>query len=146
MMNKKDKDKRDANIQLWFSQGLSQVEIASKMGLTRQRVQQIEQELGISRERVYKKKEYGIVCGKCKKKFVTNKKDRKFCSRECFCKSRINNLTDKELEEREAIRKEKNRLKAKKYYHNVFKKQNNWKEIVKERNKKQYATQSTIKI
>jgi len=145
MINKADKDKREADIRLWFSRGLSQVEIAEKLTVTRQRVQQIEAGLGISRERIYKKKEYTIKCSTCKKKFITNKKDRKFCSRECFRKSRIKKLTVKEKTEREILRREKNRLKAREYYHNVFKKQENWKDIVKERNKKQYAAQSTDK-
>ena len=69
-----DKDKRNSDIQLWFSEGLSQVQIAKKLSVTRQRVQQIESSLGISRERIYKKNEYDLKCNTCKKKFITNKK------------------------------------------------------------------------
>ena len=145
MINKVNKENREASIRLWFSRGLSQVEIAEKLEVTRQRVQQIEAGLGISRERIYKKKEYTLKCATCKKKFVTNKLGRKYCSRECFRKSRIKNLTIKQKMERDILRKEKNRVKAREYYHNVFKKQANWKFIVKERNKKQHATQSTNK-
>jgi len=134
---------RNRKIEEWMKEGLSQATIADKLKITRQRVQQIEASLGLSRERVYVKQEFSIECGSCAKQFTTNKRSRKYCSRECFCQSRKLILNQEELEEYIETKKEKNRLKAKKYYHSVFKQKEDWKEIVKERNKRQYATQST---
>lgn len=143
MISKKDKTERDSKIRKWFKEGVSQEEIGVRLGLTRQRVQQLEQDIGLSRGKLRVKKEYSHKCETCKTPFKSNKPNRKFCSRECFRLSRIQKLSPKEKAEREDERKRKNREKAKHYYHNVFKKRNDWQKIVKERNQKYYATHTT---
>lgn len=144
-MKEKEKEARNLKIQKWMDEGLSQASIAGKLHITRQRVQQIESSLGLSRERIYIKNSFNIKCGTCKNKFTTNKKDRKYCSRECFCKSRVKHRTKTEQITFDLEKKEKNKIKAKNYYHNIFKKKKDWKSIVQERNKKQYASQSSNK-
>ena len=144
-MTKTEKKDRDGKIRKWFKEGVAQAEIGSRLDLTRQRVQQIENSLGLSRGDLRVKKEYTATCHTCKKKFTDTKPDRKYCSRECFRKSRIKTLTPAEQIERDTVRKRKNREKAKGYYHNVFKKRKDWQKLVKERNEKYYASHSTDK-
>lgn len=143
MISKSEKTERDSKIRKWFKEGISQEEIGHKLGLTRQRVQQLEQAIGIQRGKLRVKKEYSHTCATCSKSFKSNKPERKYCSRECFRKSRIQVLTPKEQAEREELRKQKNREKARNYYHNVFKQRPDWQKIVKERNDKYYATHSS---
>lgn len=143
MMSKTEKIERDSKIRKWFKEGVSQEEIGVRLSLTRQRVQQLEQDIGLSRGKLRVKKEYSHKCDTCNKKFTSNKQVRKFCSRECFRLSRIQKLTPAELKAKEEERKQKNREKARSYYHNVFKKRKDWQQIVKERNDKYYASHPT---
>lgn len=145
MMTKKQRDDRAQKIRSWNKDGKTQEFIAEQLGLTRQRVQQLEQELGLIRGRARGKKMYKRVCEYTGETFETTKPDQKYKDREAFLAARRNLLTPEKKEERDAIRKEKNRLKARNYYHNVFKKRADWKKIVKKRNQKQYAAQSTNK-
>jgi len=143
MMTKKERTERDVNVRKWFKAGVAQAVIGKRLGLTRQRIQQIENELGLSRGDLRFKKEYSAVCSTCKKTFKDTKPNRKYCSRECFRLSRIKSFTPEEEAQREQIRKKKNRAKAKHYYHNVFKQRKDWKKVVKERNEKYYANNTT---
>jgi len=143
MISKKVKTEREDKIRKWFKDGVSQEEIGERLGLTRQRVQQLEQSIGLSRGKLRVKKEYKQKCQTCHKSFTSNKEDRKFCGRECFHQSRVQKLSPAEYKQREEERKRKNREKARHYYHNVFKKRSDWQEIIKKRNNKYYAHDTT---
>jgi len=143
---KKDYAKRDRQIQEWRKQGLPQTEIASRLNITRQRVQQIERRLGLGLRRspgVYK--EYTFNCKECKKGVSLKLAGRIYCSRVCFFKSREVKRTPEEETKRLEERREKNRLRSKSYYHGVFKKKDNWREVVKKRNKKYAEKKGTRK-
>lgn len=140
----KNTSNREALIIKWHSKNLTQTEIADKLGVTRQRVQQLEKRLGLKRDRIKGQNKTELVCSCCKKKFLSAKSNRKFCSRECFYKSRKVVLTPKEEAKRIEEKLLKNRTKSSWYYHNVFKKKKDWQRIVKERNIK-YGPQSTNK-
>ncbi len=129
------KNKRDEEVLKLRKQRKTQSFIADKLGVTRQRVQQIEQRLGLSsrrEERHYKV--YPFVCCTCKEKHTSRTEDRKFCSRECFSASRRLKLSPQEAKRKLELKKEKNRERSRKYYHTIFKKKADWKDIVKKRN------------
>lgn len=144
-MTRKEKTERDSKVKNWFKEGVSQTEIGERLGLTRQRVQQLEHALGLSRGANRSRAEYTHTCHTCGTSFTSSKPHRKYCSRECFRQSRIKQYSAEELAQREAERKRKNREKARHYYHNVFKQRPDWQDVVKERNKKYYAAQTPDK-
>ena len=126
---------RNSKIIAWNEKGLTQTAIAIKLGITRQRVQQIEKALGVIRERkASSATKYNFICEQCGQEFTYHKPDRKFCSRECFHISRVTAVSEEEREERMERRRLKNKAKSNHYYHHVFKKKAGWKKIVKERN------------
>jgi DNA-binding XRE family transcriptional regulator len=83
-------------IQLHLS-GKTQQDIADSIGLTRQRVQQIEKNLGLVRNKDSSIKVYTITCSYSGKKFQTRNKNQKFATREYFYLSRRKYRTPEEL-------------------------------------------------
>lgn len=135
---KKSVSLRDTQIKKWRAKHISQNEIARRLGVTRQRVQQIERLLGLGPRRVpgvYVQHE--ITCRQCGKTKFFRTAGRTYCSRECFHESRKQKkLSPEQFAEHERVSREKNRIRAQKYYHLVFKKRPDWQKIVKQRNKK----------
>lgn len=130
-------EKRDRLVTQLRASGATQTEIARTLGVTRQRVQQIERRLALGARRTDGKPKYHVfICGWCKKTAAAKTSGRNFCSRECFHESRRIAHTPDEKEARKQKRREMNKKRARDYYNNVFKKLPNWREIVKERNKK----------
>lgn len=137
LMNQSERIERGELISRLKDQGLTQVEIAAKLGITRQRVQQLERFFGLSPRRIVGvRKEYNFLCKQCSKKFTTLFKGRQYCSRDCFSKSRRKYRSAAErkvmLEKRRLQAIERSRL----YYHKVFKKRKDWKDIVRMRNQR----------
>lgn len=130
--------KRELEIIRWRSEGKTQAYIARELGVTRQRVQQIEKKLDLNPRRAPGEyKTYPFVCETCGKQTESKSAGRKFCSRACFYESRKAKMSKSEREAYLLRRREKNRLRAKYYYHFVFKNKKNWQEIVKQRNEQQ---------
>lgn len=132
-----DYKSRNRQIVKWRNANVSQMLMASRLGITRQRVQQIERALGLGRRRipgVYKK--YTFKCKQCEKEVSIRTSGRIYCGRSCFFQSRKIILTPQEDQARQEKRKEKNRMRALSYYHQVFKKRVDWKDILKTRNEK----------
>jgi transcriptional regulator with XRE-family HTH domain len=120
---------------------ITQQETADKLGITRQRVQQIERKIGLGPRRIPGVPTlHSAICESCFTKFETKTKNRKFCSRECFFKSKLSLLPPELREEKKQLKKEKNRIRAFNYYHDVFKAKPEWREIVKKRNKSCHTT------
>lgn len=130
----KDKQKRDREFLTLHGQGLTQQEIADTYRITRQRVQQIEKRLGLQRDRSAALHTYA--CAECKKNFSTASSTRKFCSRECSALGRRVYRTALERAHLQERMKERRRVLAHKYYHEVLKKRADWKRVVNERNRK----------
>lgn len=132
----KTNGKRDRSVVRWH-ETLTQTQIAERLGVTRQRVQQIEKRLGLEpRRSPGNKKTYPFKCDHCKKRSESRLADRIFCSRECFFASRKIVLTPDQEEKRLEARRKRNRLRSRNYYHNVFKNRPDWKTVVRNRNKK----------
>lgn len=128
---------RDKRVIAGYNNDVTQSEVAESLGVTRQRVQQIERRLGLKPRRVPGvHKTYNYKCAECKKPCESRLKGRKFCSRECFFKSRevVRSATEQAKVDR--LRKERNRVRSREYYHKVFKKRPDWRTVVKDRNKK----------
>lgn len=110
----------------------TQQKIADKYKITRQRVQQIEKRLGIKRDRSTKIYEYK--CQECGDAFTSTYRGRVYCSRKCSSLGRrLYRTPEERIALMERIR-ESRRVRAKKYYHEVLKKQSNWHDIVRKRN------------
>lgn len=134
-MQKTDYEKRNKDIRKWRKEKISQIEIARRLKITRQRVQQIERKLGLGLRctpGVYKV--YTFICRWCERKATLRIAGRIYCCRKCFFMSRKIHRTPQEIEQRKLDKKEKNRLRSRKYYYEVLKKKDNWKEIIKKRN------------
>jgi DNA-binding XRE family transcriptional regulator len=130
-------EKRDLLVTELRASGATQTEIARTLGVTRQRVQQIEHRLSLGARRSKGKPKYHVfICGWCNKTATAKTKGRNFCSRECFHESRRIAHTAEEKEARKQERREMNKRRARDYYNNVFKKLPNWRELVRERNQK----------
>ncbi len=133
-MTVKNKERDNFVLNSW-KKHVPQVEVAKVLGVTRQRVQQIERRLGLgSRREQIEIKRYESTCGVCKKQVFAKAKQRKFCSRACYYVSKQRLLTDKEREEKLQQKRLRDRNRSKKYYHEVFKKKPNWRALVKDRN------------
>jgi transcriptional regulator with XRE-family HTH domain len=126
-------DNRDVKIRIWREENLSQKEIAKRLGVSRQRVQQLEKTLGLSSRRGNRIVET-IMCSFCGERF-TGVRGRLFCSRICFGRSRKVKRSEEELEQLIELRRTRARERSRRYYHQVFKKKKNWKKIVQKRNK-----------
>lgn len=124
-----DFSERDRQVAAYCSEGFTQKKIASKLGISYQRVQQIEKRLKLKRE----PKPVPLIvysCQQCGVKFKDTRLDRVFCSSKCHRASKKVELSSEELERRRAHRN----AFANDYYHNVLKKKPNWQSIVRERN------------
>lgn len=118
------------------ARGLTQEEIGSELGVTRQRVQQMEHKFFGPRRDPDKHKEYILECSQCGNTKRLPVSGRKFCSRRCFFLSRRIVRTKVETERILERRKARNRQRSKLYYHSVFKRKAGWKAIVRERNRR----------
>lgn len=132
------KGKRNDELIKGYEKGGTIAELSLKFGISRQRVHQI-----LKREKVDmrgrgkpRKDRFTLMCEECGKSFESLTKQRRYCSRKC---SHRGLRKYKTRSERAAARKEK-RLRAKeranRYYHEVFKKNPQWREIVRGRNMK----------
>jgi len=130
-MNTKDRNKK---IVEYRKRGYSQSDISNIFKITRQRVQQIETKLCGPRRKNEGRIGYSFKCKQCGKDSSAKSKGRKYCSRECFFK--FFTLSDEEKSRKREERREKNRIRSYNYYHEVFKKRDDWRKIVKRRNMK----------
>ncbi len=140
-MDKKIQQRNNKIVKL-HEKGRTQQYIADTLGLTRQRVQQIERELGLKRDKTSRFKIYTLTCHYSGKKFQSRNKKQKFATREYFYLSRRKYRTKEELAAQKEAKREKNRQKAAWYYYNVLKKRPDFKEIVRQRNQK-YAVSAS---
>lgn len=132
---------RDTKIIEWRGSKITQQEIAKNLGITRQRVQQLERKLGLGARRIPGIPTlHAFVCKNCGKESNAIVKDRQYCNRVCFFQSRKELLTPEQRIQKDIEKREKNRVRANYYYHNVLKKRDDWKEIIKKRNKKNSIT------
>ncbi len=130
----KEKTKR-AYILLSRVEELTQKQIAEKLGVSRQRIQQLEKKYQMPPRRdPLNPIRHSITCKKCSKVFLSTNKHRVYCSRDCFIKAQKERWSPEEIIERMKRKKESNKIRAKKYYHEVFKKKKDWQKIVKMRN------------
>lgn len=127
---------RDRQVKAWREMGLSQSAIARKLKITRQRVQQIEQRLGLPKRNRGNLPVLNVVCRQCSDYFKSKNGKRKFCSRKCAGLAKRVNRSPAEQERYTQMKREKMKAYAKWYYHNVFKKRSDWKEVVKIRNRR----------
>lgn len=132
-----DNGRRDELIRKWREEdsNITQIEIGNRLGITRQRVQQIERRIGLGpRRKKGEYKTYTFNCKQCRKKKVVKLSGRIYCSRKCFFESRKVKRTAEEERVRREKRLERNRVRSKWYYHNVFKKRKDWRAIIRKRN------------
>lgn len=128
---------RDSAVTQWRDEGFTQAQIAAKLGVTRQRVQQIERRLNLGlRRQPGTYKTYVFICPQCGKSASSRLRGRKYCSRECFISSRKDYSSPEEKKELDEVRRKRNRERSHDYYHNVFKKMPDWKKRLRDRNKK----------
>lgn len=133
-MTKKKAD-RDTVVRVMYRKGATQEQIAEKLSVSRQRVQQIEKRLGLRPRRDPElPKVTTFICSTCYKSFSARGGARKYCSRPCFATAQKVSLTKDERKKRMDARREINRQRSRDYYYNVFKKQRNWRTIVRKRN------------
>lgn len=137
----KEIQKRNILIVKLHKKGRTQQEIADQIGLTRQRVQQIETILGLKRVRVAKPG-YKLTCKYSGEVFYSKNKRQCYAKREYYYLSRRKYTTPEARQAYLEKRRAKNRKKASWYYHNVFKKRPDWQDIVRRRNEK-YAVSAT---
>lgn len=127
--------KHDEKIIRWQAMGLTQRKIADKLHISKQRVHVLIKRLNLPlRVPVV----YSFTCKNCKKVFSSNLKRRIYCSRKCADESK---KVHRSIAEQEAFLvklREKVRVRANDYYHQVFKKRSDWRQITRERNKKYY--------
>jgi transcriptional regulator with XRE-family HTH domain len=131
-----DTKKRDALITRWRYKK-SQSEVARLLGVSRQRVEQLERRLGLEPRRVkgvYKT--YPTTCKGCGELFYAKTPGRTFCTRPCFFQYRKMFLTPEEKKKRKEEVRIKNRERSRAYYHQVFKRRSDWKDIIRKRNEK----------
>ena len=135
-----DREKRNNTIRKLHESGKTQRQIADVVGITFQRVQQIERELGLGkRRRNYKV--YTFTCGQCGTEFTSKMANRKYCSQRCFFSVRTKYKTTEEREEYVRRRKDMLRKRSREYYHKVFKSRSDWKQVLRERNMKRKSKQ-----
>ena len=140
-MDKKIQQRNNKIVKL-HEKGKTQQYIATTLGLTRQRIQQIETKLGLVRSKDSRFKLYTLTCHYSGVQFQSRNKNQKFATREDFYLSRRKYKTTEELAAQKELKREKNRQKARWYYYNVLKQRPDFKEIIKQRNQ-QYGKQSS---
>ncbi len=97
-------------------EGKSQADIAQVLKISRQRVQQIEKKLGVTRRDIEREKVrvYQCVCSVCGKKFTSPFADAMYCCQKCY---REGNADDRAARVAAvARRKERNRVRARFLY------------------------------
>ena len=132
---------RDEKVLKYQKNGLTQLQIAEKLGITRQRVQQFESRLGVSRKNIVKKRDFfSFTCNQCKKteELVKMKHNlrRKYCSLTCTRLSRRVFLTPEQQKAKINQKNERDNERSLKYYYEVFKKLPDWRERVKRNNQR----------
>ena len=128
---------RTRRVKEFREKGMPQVEIAKKLRVTRQRIQQIEAGLGFPKRERSLLPVLNSVCRNCNDYFKTKNHKRKFCSRKCAGFFKRIAKTPAEMKERLEERKAEMRKYASWYYYNVFKKRPDWQDIIKKRNNRQ---------
>jgi len=127
---------RNKKITILHTKGKTQQYIATKFNLSRQRVQQIERSLGLHRDKPRGNTTYKLKCQYSGEIFETRNKAQKYAIREYYYLARRKSRSKDEQEEFIKERRERLRLKASWYYHVVFKKKDDWQDIIKARNQK----------
>jgi len=122
--------------------GAPMVSLAKRHGLTRQRIEQIVKNSGVT---VPKRQRsvlmFSHTCNNCEKVFESTQSNRKYCCVECGHLGRRVYKTEEERRKRDEEKRRKYAQRSLHYYHNVFKKKPNWRQIVKERNDRYAAAQ-----
>lgn len=108
--------------------------IANKLGVTRQRIEQIEYSLGLPKRGHKKAPRISVKCAnpKCDRmmSFTINGAKKKYCTKKCRQSCKIHRT----IAEKRAIWNKR----TKDYYHNVLKKRPDFHEIVRRNNEKYY--------
>lgn len=115
------------------NKGKTLEEIGTVLGITRERVRQIEAEMGMPKRGHKKVERIEKCCGnpKCgKMMLLLPSSPKRYCSKKCRKDCRLR----KTIAEKRAWWN----MRTKKYYHTVLKLKPNFKEIVRERNLKYY--------
>jgi len=136
MQNKIDLVERDTGIVKEYRGGATMQVIADTHKISRQRVEQILRLAGVERGGKRKIKEVIYTCQECGKEFKSYQKGRKFCSLKCSHSGRRSYKTEEEISARKKELRTYYAGKSNDYYHNVFKKRSDWKDIVKGRNQR----------
>lgn len=130
----------------------TQVKIAAIFHLTRQRVQQILASEGIKGWPPSKHPLREFICKECRKRFLNQYRVNKFCSTTCFIQWRkMHGAPNRKYKDAPFLGKipsgkEKGRIYMNWYYHNIQKFQNDFKEKIKESNKRAYEKRKTLAL
>lgn len=136
MNGKIDIKKRDNDIvNEYKNSNKTMQEIADENNITRQRVDQILKRNGVENKFRTRKPET-FICQECGEKFTHINRDRKFCSKKCVYLNKRKYKTKEQIEKHIEDRRIENARRYNFYYHNIFKKRENWRKIISERNKK----------
>lgn len=125
--------KKKVIIEKMRNKGSTLEEIGEKLGVTRERVRQIEMEMGFPKRGHPKMERLSIPCSNpaCKEILhVLPTTPKKYCSKKCRRACRVR----KTIAEKRAYWN----MRTKNYYHTVLKLKPNFKELVRERNLKYY--------
>jgi hypothetical protein len=142
-MQKTDIKKRDKEIIKKYKKGVDEAgcnvtmqTLADEHNVSRQRIEQILRNAGVERSGKKKTREITFACQECDKDFRSYQGNRKYCSLKCSHLGRRKYKTKKEIEEHKKRMREYYAEKSHNYYHNIFKKRKDWKDIVRDRNRK----------
>jgi len=116
--------------------GKTLLEVSNHFSLTRQRTHQILLKMGVKMRPRGRARgpSNDFKCRQCGQPFVSQIKKRVFCSRQCSHSAMRKYRTKPEQRALEQLRKKKAAARARNYYHNVFKKKSDWREVVRKRN------------
>lgn len=130
------KGKRNDEILKGYKRGGTIAGLSVKFGISRQRIHQILKRSGAEMRGRGKprKTRLKLTCKECGKPFETISRSRKYCTRKCAHRGlrKYKSRTERARARRELRKKARER--ANKYYHDVFKKNPMWREIVRMRN------------
>lgn len=136
-MKEHDRTKKERYVLSLREQGKTQQEIASVLSVSRQRVQQIEKSIGLPPRSLTRRAVLRTIrCLHCNKEISVYSKTQIYCSRACYTAQKVGRVSEEERLEIRRKRMIANRARAKRYYHTVFKKNDNWRELVKEKNRR----------
>lgn len=126
---------RDSKIVKEYLKGkVTMQSIADSEGISRQRVEQILRKNNVPKRPLKQKIILSYICSECKKNFKTENVGRKYCSSKCSALGRRKYKTPEQIAKHKEELRIKNAKKANFFYHNIFKKRENWRDIVKDRN------------